>query len=59
VNFDRTDKAILRALERSRVIAAYRAEIDPAHLGLELHAFVDPRMRRRLSNAHPHRRSRR
>jgi Lrp/AsnC family leucine-responsive transcriptional regulator len=30
----------VRALEQARVIAAYRAEIDPAQLGLELHAFV-------------------
>jgi Lrp/AsnC family leucine-responsive transcriptional regulator len=69
VALDRTDKAILRALEsdarlsfgdladaigisktpcwnrvreleKTRVIAAYRAEIDPSRLGLELHAFV-------------------
>jgi Lrp/AsnC family transcriptional regulator, leucine-responsive regulatory protein len=30
----------VRALEKARVIAAYRAEIDPSQLGLELHAFV-------------------
>lgn len=27
-------------LERQRVITGYRAELDPAHLGLGLHAFV-------------------
>ena len=32
--------ARVRELERTRVISAYRAEIDPARLGLELHAFV-------------------
>jgi Lrp/AsnC family leucine-responsive transcriptional regulator len=30
----------VRALEKSGVITAYRAEIDAARLGLELHAFV-------------------
>lgn len=32
--------ARVNALERSRVITAYRAEIDPSQLGLHLHAFV-------------------
>lgn len=30
----------VNTLERDKVITAYRAEIDPARLGLELHAFV-------------------
>lgn len=30
----------VNALEREKIITAYRAEIDPARLGLELHAFV-------------------
>jgi Lrp/AsnC family leucine-responsive transcriptional regulator len=30
----------VNALERDKVITAYRAEIDPAQLGLQLHAFV-------------------
>jgi Lrp/AsnC family leucine-responsive transcriptional regulator len=30
----------VRDLENSKVIVAYRAEIDPQQLGLELHAFV-------------------
>ena len=30
----------VNALERNKVITAYRAEIDPAALGLQLHAFV-------------------
>jgi Lrp/AsnC family transcriptional regulator, leucine-responsive regulatory protein len=30
----------VNALEREKVITAYRAEIDPARLGLQLHAFV-------------------
>jgi Lrp/AsnC family leucine-responsive transcriptional regulator len=30
----------VNALERDKVITAYRAEIDPARLGLQLHAFV-------------------
>ncbi len=30
----------VNTLERNQVITAYRAEIDPARLGLELHAFV-------------------
>jgi Lrp/AsnC family transcriptional regulator, leucine-responsive regulatory protein len=32
--------ARVRELERRKVITAYRAQIDPAHVGLELHAFV-------------------
>jgi len=32
--------ARVNALERDKVITAYRAEIDPARLGLQLHAFV-------------------
>jgi|KBSMisStaDraftv2_1062788.scaffolds.fasta_scaffold458830_1 Lrp/AsnC family leucine-responsive transcriptional regulator len=32
--------ARVRALEKSGVLRGYRAEIDPASLGLELHAFV-------------------
>jgi Lrp/AsnC family transcriptional regulator, leucine-responsive regulatory protein len=32
--------ARVRELERRHVITAYRAEIDPARVGLELHAFV-------------------
>jgi Lrp/AsnC family transcriptional regulator, leucine-responsive regulatory protein len=32
--------ARVNALERDKVITAYRAELDPARLGLELHAFV-------------------
>ena len=32
--------ARVNALERDKVITAYRAEIDPRRLGLELHAFV-------------------
>lgn len=30
----------VNALERDKVITAYRAEIDPVRLGLQLHAFV-------------------
>jgi Lrp/AsnC family leucine-responsive transcriptional regulator len=30
----------VNALERDKVITAYRAEIDPTRLGLQLHAFV-------------------
>lgn len=37
--------ARVRALEQSGVITGYRAEIDPATLGLELHAFVEVRLR--------------
>lgn len=32
--------ARVNALERDKVITAYRAEIDPSRLGLQLHAFV-------------------
>ncbi|HEU4626733.1 MAG TPA: Lrp/AsnC family transcriptional regulator [Steroidobacteraceae bacterium] len=32
--------ARVNALERDKVITGYRAEIDPARLGLHLHAFV-------------------
>jgi Lrp/AsnC family leucine-responsive transcriptional regulator len=32
--------ARVNALERNKVITAYRAEIDPAKLGLQMHAFV-------------------
>lgn len=32
--------ARVRELERQKVITGYRAEIDPARVGLELHAFV-------------------
>lgn len=37
--------ARVRALEQAGVITGYRAEIDPAVLGLELHAFVEVRLR--------------
>lgn len=30
----------VRELERRKVITGYRAQIDPLHVGLELHAFV-------------------
>jgi Lrp/AsnC family leucine-responsive transcriptional regulator len=30
----------VRELERRKIITAYRAEIDPMSVGLELHAFV-------------------
>jgi Lrp/AsnC family leucine-responsive transcriptional regulator len=32
--------ARVRDLERSKVIAGYRADIEPSRVGLELHAFV-------------------
>jgi Lrp/AsnC family leucine-responsive transcriptional regulator len=32
--------ARVRELERQKIITAYRAEIDPARVGLALHAFV-------------------
>src|SRR5687767_5861231 len=32
--------ARVRELERQKVITGYRAQIDPARVGLELHAFV-------------------
>ena len=37
--------ARVRALEQSGTITGYRAEIDPAALGLTLHAFVEVRLR--------------
>lgn len=37
--------ARVRALEQAGTITGYRAEIDPATLGLELHAFVEVRLR--------------
>ncbi len=37
--------ARVRALEQSGAIAGYRAEIEPTAVGLELHAFVEVRIR--------------
>ena len=37
--------ARVRALENDGVITGYRAEIEPAAVGLELHAFVEVRIR--------------
>ncbi|MCU0757605.1 MAG: Lrp/AsnC family transcriptional regulator [Steroidobacteraceae bacterium] len=37
--------ARVRALERAGTITGYRAEVDPGALGLELHAFVEVRLR--------------
>jgi Lrp/AsnC family leucine-responsive transcriptional regulator len=37
--------ARVRALERAGTITGYRAEVDPVALGLELHAFVEVRVR--------------
>jgi Lrp/AsnC family transcriptional regulator, leucine-responsive regulatory protein len=37
--------ARVRALESAGVITGYRAEIDPAAVGLDLHAFVEVRIR--------------
>jgi Lrp/AsnC family leucine-responsive transcriptional regulator len=38
----------VRELEKSKVITAYRAEIDPLQLGLELHAYVQVTLDGRL-----------
>jgi Lrp/AsnC family leucine-responsive transcriptional regulator len=35
----------VRALEQGGVITGYRAELEPAALGLDLHAFVEVRIR--------------
>lgn len=37
--------ARVRALEQAGAIAGYRAEIEPGALGLDLHAFVEVRIR--------------
>jgi Lrp/AsnC family leucine-responsive transcriptional regulator len=37
--------ARVRALEQGGVITGYRAELEPAALGLDLHAFVEVRIR--------------
>ena len=37
--------ARVRALEQAGTITGYRAELDPASLGLDLHAFVEVRLR--------------
>ena len=37
--------ARVRALEQAGTITGYRAELDPAALGLDLHAFVEVRLR--------------
>lgn len=40
--------ARVRALEQGGVITGYRAEVEPAALGLDLHAFVEVRIRSTL-----------